>query len=279
MTSNRTSAAPPAPVPAAPPLTVFLYSHTHWDREWYLSRNQFQYRLIRTVDEIVEIIEADNSFETFVLDGQTSIIDDYLEIRPERCGKLAELIRAGKLVIGPWYTMPDIFLPDGESLIRNFLFGHRDCARWDAPFPNVGYVPDSFGHIEQLPQLLRGAGIDNFLFSRGLPVEFENRPCFKREFLWRAPNGDAVLAIHLPGAYLNAMFLLSPAERDGEALRERIQAMIDQFRPASHAPDLVLGAHGIDHCWLQRDIPEILDALPKLFPDVRFRHGSLQDYL
>jgi hypothetical protein len=260
-------------------LTVFLFSHTHWDREWYLSRNQFQYRLIRTVDEIIELIEADNGFETFVFDGQTSIIDDYLEIRPERRDKLAALIRAGKLVIGPWYTMPDIFLPDGESLIRNLQFGHRDCARWGAAFPNVGYVPDSFGHIEQLPQLLRGAGIDNFLFSRGLPVEFENRPGFKREFLWRAPSGDTVLAVHLPGAYLNAMFLPSPAERSGEALRERIQRMIAQFQQASLAPELVLGAHGVDHCWLQRDIPEILDALPKLFPEVRFHHGSLQDYV
>ncbi|MBT4816031.1 MAG: hypothetical protein HON70_10045, partial [Lentisphaerae bacterium] len=81
---------------------VFIYSHTHWDREWYLSRNQFQFRLIRTVDEIIDVLQAENSFEVFVLDGQTCVLEDYLEIRPERRPLLQELIAAGKLVIGPW---------------------------------------------------------------------------------------------------------------------------------------------------------------------------------
>ena len=258
-------------------MDVYLYSHTHWDREWYLSQNQFQYRLIRTVDDIVAVIEGDNSFETFVLDGQTSIIDDYLEIRPERREKLATLIADGQLVIGPWYTMPDVFLPDGESLVRNLMFGHRDCAKWGADFPNVGYIPDSFGHIEQLPQLLRGVGIDNFLFSRGLPLELKNRERFKREFIWRAPNGDAVLAVQLPSGYFSAMFLPSPD--DGDKLRNQIQGLVKEFSVDTTCPELVLGAHGIDHCWLQLDIPEILDALPRMFPDIEFHHGSLQNYL
>jgi alpha-mannosidase len=256
---------------------LYLYSHTHWDREWYLSQNQFQYRLIRTVDDIVDVIEADNSFETFVLDGQTSIIDDYLEIRPDRREKLAELIAEGKLVVGPWYTMPDVFLPDGESLIRNLQFGHRDCAKWGENFPNVGYIPDSFGHIEQLPQLLRGVGIDNFLFSRGLPLELRNCKGFKREFIWRAPNGDEVLAVQLPSGYFNAMFLSSP--EDGDKLRNQIQGLIKEFSADTTCPELVLGAHGIDHCWLQPDIPEVLDSLPQLFPDLEIHHGSIQDYL
>jgi alpha-mannosidase len=258
-------------------MKVYLYSHTHWDREWYLSQNQFQYRLIRTVDDIVDRVEADNSFETFVLDGQTSIIDDYLEIRPERREKLGGLISEGKLVIGPWYTMPDVFLPDGESLIRNLQFGYRDCAKWAAAFPDVGYIPDSFGHIEQLPQLLQGVGIDNVLFSRGLPVELRNRKGFKREFIWRAPNGDEVLAVQLPSGYFSAMFLPSPD--DGDKLRNQIQGLIKEFSADTTCPELVLGAHGIDHCWLQQDIPEILDALPWMFPDVEFHHGSIQDYL
>ncbi len=102
---------------------LFIYSHTHWDREWYLSQNQFQYRLIRTIDEIIDLLAADNGFNTFVLDGQTSIIEDYLELRRDRAPTLRQLIAAGKLVVGPWFTMPDIFLPDGEALIRNLLRG------------------------------------------------------------------------------------------------------------------------------------------------------------
>lgn len=257
-------------------MNVFIYSHTHWDREWYLSQNQFQFRLIRTVDEIIEVIQAENSFNVFVLDGQTCVLDDYLEIRPERRGVLEELIRAGKLVIGPWFTMPDTFLADGEALIRNLIRGCADCAAFGADFPNVGYVPDSFGHIEQLPQLLRGVGIDNFVFSRGRPVAVAAGAAHKREFLWRAPDGSTVYAWYLPGGYTAGQFLPGPDQE--EKLKSRIEQQIAAFS-SSHRPDIVLVPHGIDHCWLQRNIPEILDALPALLPDVNFHHGSLEDAL
>lgn len=257
-------------------MKVFIYSHTHWDREWYLSQNQFQFRLIRTVDEILAFLRAENSFNVFVLDGQTSVLEDYLELRPEQRPLLAELIRAGKLAIGPWYTMPDTFLPDGESLIRNLVQGWQDCAAFGATYPNVGYVPDSFGHIEQLPQILRGVGIDNFVFSRGRPAAIALGEEHRREFLWRAPDGSTVYAWHLPHGYTAGHFLPGPDQP--EALRKRIEQQIAAFT-GSHRPDVVLVPHGIDHCWLQRDIPDILDALPALFPDAEFHHGSLEDAL
>lgn len=257
-------------------MTVYIYSHTHWDREWYLSQNQFQYRLIRTVDEILDVLEADNSFNVFVLDGQTSVIEDYLELRPDGKERLRRLIAAEKLVIGPWFTMPDMFLPDGESLIRNLARGHADCMEFGAAYPNTGYVPDSFGHIEQLPQILRGVGIDNFVFSRGRPVALSTAAGHKREFIWEAPDGSRVIGWPLAQGYTSGRFLPNPSEAD--ALVARVREAI-QAHAGSHLPDVVLIPHGIDHCWLQLDIPEILDALPKLMPDVTFHHGSLEDAL
>ncbi|MFH1570436.1 MAG: hypothetical protein ABIL09_20765, partial [Gemmatimonadota bacterium] len=258
-------------------MRVFIFSHTHWDREWYLSRNQFQYRLIRTVDEILEVLEGSDSFARFVFDGQTCILEDYLEVRPERAGDLRRLIGEGRLVIGPWYTMPDVFLPDGESLIRNLARGWQDCRRWGAPFPNLGYVPDSFGHVEQLPQILRGVGLDNFEFSRGLPLALSQEPDFRREFLWEAPDGSQVLAIHLPSGYHGGMFL--PSADDREALVARIRSLIEQSVRHTWVPDCALVPHGIDHCWLQRDIGSILDALRAAMPEVAIHHGSLQDFV
>lgn len=258
-------------------MRVFIFSHTHWDREWYLSRNQFQYRLVRTVDEILELLEKPDSFNRFVFDGQTCILEDYLEIRPERAADLRRLIASGQLVIGPWFTMPDMFLPDGESLIRNLARGWEDCRRWGAPFPNVGYVPDSFGHVEQVPQILRGVGIDNFEFSRGLPVALSQSPDFQREFFWEAPDGSRVLAIHLPSGYHGGMFLPPPEDRDG--LITRLRSLIESGTRQTRAPDCILVPHGIDHCWLQRDIGPILDALRGAMPDVEIHHGSLQDFV
>ncbi len=257
-------------------MNVFLYSHTHWDREWYLSQTQFQYRLIRTLDEIIELIEARDGFNVFVLDGQTCVIQDYLELRPERAADLRRLIGAGQLVIGPWYSMPDDFLAGGEALIRNLQRGHADCLAVGAAYPNTGYVPDSFGHIEQLPQLLRGVGIDNFVFGRGRPVALDTAAGHQQEFLWRAPDGSSVFAWHLPESYAGARYLPGPDQPD--ALRERFLHII-KTHALSHRPDLALAGHGMDHTWLQRDIAAILRALPALMPDVQFHHGTLEDAL
>lgn len=255
---------------------IYIYSHTHWDREWYLSQTQFQYRLVRTLDEIIALLDAGDGLDNFVLDGQTCIVQDYLELRPERAGDIKRLIADGKLVIGPWYSMPDVFLADGESLIHNLLRGHADCRAYGAPYPNVGYVPDSFGHIEQMPQILRGAGIDNFVFGRGRPVALSLEAGHKLEFVWQAPDGSRVTAFHLPEAYTSARYLPGPDQP--EKLRERFEHIIATFAP-SHHPDLALAAHGMDHTWLQRDTATILRALPGLMPHVRFHHGSIEDFV
>jgi len=255
------------------PKKLFIYSHTHWDREWYLSQNQFQYRLIRTIDEIIEIVTAQNGFDTFVLDGQTSIIEDYLELRPERRDTLRQLIVAGKLVIGPWFTMPDMFLPDGEALIRNLMRGHQDCVAFGAPFPNTGYVPDSFGHIEQMPQIMQGVGIDNYLFSRGRPEAISVANGWKREFIWEGPDGSRIFALQLTNTYVSGMFL--PGPETPEILRGRMEGALQDERN-SHRTDMALLPHGVDHIWLQRNIPEILAALPSLLPDVEVSHGTIQ---
>ncbi|MCF7855697.1 MAG: hypothetical protein K9N51_12930 [Candidatus Pacebacteria bacterium] len=259
---------------SSPRAKVFMYSHTHWDREWYLSQTQFQYRLIRTLDEIVEVLLADNSFETFVLDGQTSIVEDYLDLRPERRELLTQLISDGKIVIGPWFTMPDMFLPDGEALVRNLLRGYRDCRAFGGRFPNTGYVPDSFGHIEQVPQILRGVGIDNYVFSRGRPASIAQDRGWKREFIWQAPDGSKLFALPICTSYTEGKYL--PGPDNPETLRERVQKVIDLERN-SHRTDIALLPHGADHSWLQRNVAEIIDAIPRLMPEIEFHHGSLQD--
>ncbi len=274
MPTDTESPCPEKTTGCAPRPNVFLYSHTHWDREWYLSQNQFQYRLIWTIDEIIDILKADNGFETFVLDGQTSILTDYLELRPERQEEIQALVAAGKLVIGPWFTMPDLFLPSGEALIRNLQRGWQDCVAFGASYPNTGYVPDSFGHIEQMPQLLRGVGIDNYIFSRGRPVALNTDPDGGREFIWQAPDGSRVQALPFSGAYTDGMFL--PRADEPEALRQRIESAL-QINQSSHCPDIVVLPHGVDHAWLQRDIGDILAALPAACPGVDIHHGTLQE--
>ncbi|HEV7236493.1 MAG TPA: hypothetical protein VGN15_09945, partial [Ktedonobacteraceae bacterium] len=172
-------------------LNIVLVPHTHWDREWYQTFQQFRIRLVHVVDLLLDVLERDPDFSHFMLDGQTIVLDDYLEARPEAEERLKKQTRSGRVTVGPWYVQPDEFLVSGESLIRNFQIGLQRAAEFGEPM-RVGYVPDCFGHIAQLPQILKGVGIDNAVFWRGVGSE-----AHKSEFYWAAPDGTKTLVLHL----------------------------------------------------------------------------------
>src|SRR5262245_50910044 len=126
-------------------LDIHLVTHTHWDREWYLTREQFRLRLVDLIDGVIDLFDREPRFRHFHLDGQTIVLDDYLEVRPDREPKLRELIAAGRILVGPWYDMPDEFLVSGEALVRNLARGQWLADRFGGSMP-VGYLPDLFGH-------------------------------------------------------------------------------------------------------------------------------------
>ena len=118
--------------------TIYYFSGTHWDREWYIPYQEFRMKLVGALDALVELLEHDPHFGVFHLDGQTVVLEDYREIRPENAARLQKQIAAGRVLIGPWYVMPDEFLTSGEALIRNFLTGSRLCREWGAAPWTVG---------------------------------------------------------------------------------------------------------------------------------------------
>ena len=134
---------------------IHIVSHTHWDREWYKPYQYFRVKLVYAMDKAMETLEEDVNFASFLFDGQTVVLEDYLQVKPKNQARIKALIEAGRLVVGPWYTQPDEFAPDGESLIRNLLIG-MDIAREYGQCMTVGYLPDSFGQSCQMPQILQG---------------------------------------------------------------------------------------------------------------------------
>jgi 2-O-(6-phospho-alpha-D-mannosyl)-D-glycerate hydrolase len=254
--------------------------HTHWDREWYLPLEDFRIRLGEVVDELIETLEARPEYR-FTLDGQAILIEDYLEIRPEMEPRLRALLLAGRLETGPAYVLPDEFLVGGESLVRNLLHGREVCERFGtAPAP-LGYFPDSFGHPAQLPQILRGFGLETFVFWRGLGDERER---LGARFRWRAPDGSEVLALPQPWDYAAAASL-GHSVRSSQAdparnAAERIEQVLEAERHMLDDPafvDLLLG-NGYDHAPLQRDLPEVLEALGGLKPNLTARIARLSHY-
>jgi len=144
------------------PKLVYIVCHTHWDREWYLPYHAFRVKLNRVVRAVLDALENDAAYEHFVLDGQSILLTDHLAVQPEDTERIRALVQAGKLAVGPWYVLPDLFLVSGEATVRNLLLGYQDTGAFGST-QKIGYLPDSFGHIAQLPQILRQAGIDSFI--------------------------------------------------------------------------------------------------------------------
>src|SRR5258706_143253 len=254
------------------PTHLLLVPHTHWDREWYLTFQQFRMRLVHAVDKLLEVLEKDPAYAFFMLDGQTIVLGDYLEVRPENTERLQALARQGRILVGPWYLQPDEFLVGGESLIRNLQVGFRMGQAYGGVMP-MGYVPDTFGHIAQLPQILRGFGLDNAVYWRGVRPEITMSP-----FRWAAPDGTEVLTLWLNDAfgYSNAARLpLNP-----EALVARVSLTANRLRPSVAARTLLL-MNGTDHMEPEDGLTTVLaEAEPALREHgLEVTIGTLPQYL
>ena len=181
-------------------LVLHIVSHTHWDREWYMSFQPFRRRLVKLFDHLINIFDEIQQYKYFTFDGQIIAINDYLEIRPEQEQKIKKLVEEGKLFIGPWYTQPNGFMVSGESLIRNLIFGQREGEKLGGCM-KVCYLPDSFGQISQLPQIINGFGIEDVVSWRGVPKDS------KTAFIWNGADDTECLFFYLLGSYGNASAL------------------------------------------------------------------------
>jgi mannosylglycerate hydrolase len=188
---------------------------------------------------VLDQLEADQDLR-FTLDGQLATVDDYLEIRPEAEERIRALVQSGRLAIGPWQTLMDEFLVDGETTLRNLEAGLKRADHFGGAM-RVGYLPDMFGHIAQMPQILRTAGIETAVVWRGVPAAVG----FHR-FVWEGLDGSTVVTEYLPAGYGNAAHLFDvPGVVDFRTFEE-------QFSPWFRG-DPILGMVGTDHMPLVRD--------------------------
>lgn len=249
-------------------MDVVVVPTTHWDREWYRTFQAFRARLVDTVDTVLSLLDADPGY-TFLLDGQSIVLEDYVEIRPSRRDELAQRIREGRVEIGPWYVQPDSLLPGGEAHVRNLLEGRRAGEAF-GPVTRVAYTPDSFGHPAQFPQIFAGFGLDHFVYWRGNGDEIAELPA---EYAWSAPDGSTVVACHMGESYSNAAGLSKDV---GEAA-DRLRRLVDKLA-ARTASDRVLLLAGTDH----QPPQEHTEAVCRAVADATgwtVRRGLLRDFV
>ncbi|OEE70299.1 alpha-mannosidase [Enterovibrio norvegicus FF-33] len=240
----------------------------HWDREWYFTTEESRILLVNNMEEIMTRLENDPDYKYYVLDGQTAVIEDYFAIKPENKERIKALVEVGKLIIGPWYSQTDTMQVSGESIVRNMLYGMRDCLALGQPM-KIGYLPDSFSMSSQLPMIYNGFGIDRAMFWRGCS---ERHGTNKTEFLWQSNDGSEVTAQVLPLGYAIGKYLPS----DEEGLRARLDKYFPVLEKPSVTKDILL-PNGHDQMPIQNDIFEVMDKLREIYPDREFLMSSFED--
>ena len=193
---------------------MHVISNTHWDREWSANFQETRMQLVEFMDTLLDILDNEPRYKSFLLDSQVAPIEDYLEVRPECHDRIVEHVSKGRLFIGPWYTCPEEFSVNGESLVRNLLYGHR-VARAFGGVMKVGYSPFSYGQNSQMPQLYGGFGIDTILFYHG--VTHDEAP---NEFIFEGADGTRTFASQMSSGarynYYHHVFrkIVHPYEKD-----------------------------------------------------------------
>lgn len=168
---------------------IKVVSNTHWDREFRHSFEKTRRRLLDMLDTTLGILDQDAAYHSFTMDGHSIMIEDYLEMRPERTALVARLVRDGRLILGPYYTLAEEFSIGHEALVRNLIYGRKTVAKYGGRTGTVAYTPSSWGQTGQLPQILADFGLDKMMFYRGV----SHHEC-NAEWRWQAPDGTTMLA-------------------------------------------------------------------------------------
>lgn len=240
---------------------VHIVPHMHWDREWYFSTEESRILLVNNMEEIMEMLENNPDYPYYVLDGQTSILEDYFAVKPENKERVKKLVQEGKLIIGPWYTQTDEMVIGGESIVRNLLYGLKDSEEFGSPM-KIGYLPDSFGQSSQMPQILNGFDIKYSIFWRGTS---ERHGTDKTEFYWESADGSKVLVQLFPLGYAIGKYL----PEDEEKLQERIDKYFTVLDRGATTEHIIL-PNGHDQMPIQKNIFTIIEKLRNLYPDREF---------
>lgn len=296
--------------------TGYVIPHTHWDREWRYPLWENRMYLRDLMEELMDTLEKNEEYKSFLLDGQVVAALDYLEVCPHNRERLEKLIREGRIQIGPWYTLPDLYPICGESMIRNLLRGKKEAQKLGG-YLKIGYESFGWGQPSQLPQIYKGFDIDTVIISKN--VDKTRAP--KSEFMWIGADGTQVLATRLGSdaranffmnAYLEIMTGKAYKTREYEYQYGEDGQFYHQADGLGHIQDYFRLEHteyiheerikdavgkawrGMDDSWLEEDRammdgtdsttgqPELCELLQKInsqCEDIDFRSSSLEEYV
>ncbi|WP_057914723.1 glycoside hydrolase family 38 C-terminal domain-containing protein [Peribacillus muralis] len=244
---------------------VHVLNHTHWDREWYETFEEFRYKLRNGLRYVQGLLDSGN-LDNFFLDGQTIVLDDYRDIvSQDEYERLVSFIKEGKIEVGPWYLLADEFLVSGESILKNLEIGIKKSKAYQSAY-NIGYLPDTFGHNSQMPQIFRGYNIDTAIVWRGaISSTFENA--------WEGADGSKVFTFVLP---LFEGYYQTFLKHDDYV--EKTKTYLESNSPyLTYGHALVM--NGADHTYTCPDINERINTLNDRNNEIEFKQSLMSDYV
>lgn len=260
-------------------MKIFVYSGTHWDREWYQTFQGFRHRLVEMADVLLDGLDRKEDYNVFHFDGQTIVLEDITEIAPDLEPRLKKYIESGRIQIGPWYCMPDEFIISGESIIKNLQLGRELSHKWGVEPNKEGYICDIFGHIAQMPQIFDGMDIHHAILGRGT-----NEHTTPMHFRWQSPDGTDVITFKLDDIRGYGDFsTVAPQTKNPiegvpvEKIMESIKPYCDERMTKCNVPVLLL-LDACDHNNWHGDTPTYVEALKKLYPDAEVYHANVMDF-
>ncbi|GAA0807706.1 alpha-mannosidase [Faecalicatena orotica] len=293
----------------------YIIPHTHWDREWRYPIWKNRMLLIEFMEELLEILDTNPDYHCFLLDGQVAPIEDYLEVKPENKAKVDSYIAEGRIAVGPWYTLPDLYPLDGECLVRNLLKGIRVSEKHGRCM-KVGYNSFGWGQTAQFPQIYNKFGIDFIICAK--KVSKDRAP--ESEFMWEGPDGTRMLTTRLgDNARANFYFYTYLYGKyginclSGEfAYHPRLSGMAVHNAAAGHADEdffMVSSKMNYEKEWLEKgfldtekgtedtvakdnrlyldgtdfstphpELTDMLQDLKEIFPEQEFMNTRLEEY-
>lgn len=239
---------------------VIAYLHTHWDREWYREYEVFRLRLVRVFDQVLEMLE-NREIPSFYFDGQVAALQDYLELRPEKEVLVKMLIADKRLFVGPFYCLVDEFLTDGTCFRKNLEIGMQIARNYGCK-DFIAYLADTFGHSQNIPEILKEYGIDKAVVWRGcgdkIPANFKF---------------GGINTVNLVRGYFNDIFSTDKTiEEKAEFLKHNLDLI------AEKSGNTLLMPIGADHLGVPADIMEQIEAVNEILEDYTITVGSLFDY-
>lgn len=241
---------------------VHVIHHTHWDFEWYFTTNESFVQLAYHLDEVMQALE-EQQIDYYLLDGQMSILDDYLTSFPEQKPRLTQLVKSGKLAIGPWYTQTDELIVRGESIVRNLNLGMTLAVSLGG-YMNIGYLPDSFGQSKDMPKIYNGLGIQQAVFWRGVPSD----ATAQREFHWQAEDGSSVLTANIKDGYFVGVGLI---------YSDDAPALVKTIADGATGDDLVLPVGG-DQRFIDFNLRERIESYQQALPDTELEESNYASF-